>query len=165
MIFLMQMFSYFFLVGIHPGYWTAPVGLPSLLPILAGYGAGAGLALLGRYLLSRKGSTVWSPTTQLLFAAAALTFGFAVDLHSWRAHGLDPTLSSQGAIVYAMLGWQGLTIAIVILMAPYLAARTSAGLVTRPRNTTFDVITLFMLYAAAQGALGALVTRFVPGGA
>ena len=163
MVFLMEIFSYFFLFGIHTSYWTAPPGLVSLLPVLAGYGGGAGLALLGRHLLAREGSTVWSPTTQLLLAAGAIGFGFAMDFLGWRNHGLDPTLSAQGAIVYAMLGWQGLMVALAILMAPYLAARTSVGLVTRPHNTTFDVVTLFLLYAAAQGAMAAVVTRITPG--
>jgi cytochrome c oxidase subunit I+III len=164
MIFVMAAFSYVFLLGIHPGYWTAPPALMSLLPALAGYGAGAGLALLGRRLLARDGSTLWSPTTQLLLAAAAIGIGFAADALSWRGHGLDPTLSAQGAIVYAMLGWQGLIVTLAILMAPYLAARTSVGLVTRPHNITFDVVALFILYAAAQGAASAVITRLVPGG-
>ena len=48
-------------------------------------------------------------------------------------------------------------VAVVVLMGLYLAARTSRGLVTRPRNVTFDVISLFLLYTAAQGAATALL--------
>ena len=68
MIFLMAVFSYFFLLGVHPEFWTSPAGALWLVPIIAVYGIAAGLALLGRHLLARKQSTVWSPPTQLLFA-------------------------------------------------------------------------------------------------
>ena len=61
-----------------------------------------------------------------------------------------------------MLALQGQLVAVVVLMAGYLAARTARGLVTRPRNTTFDVVSLFLLYTAAQGAATALLLRFFP---
>lgn len=48
-------------------------------------------------------------------------------------------------------------------MAIYLAARTSRGLVTRPRNNSADLITLFLTYTAAQGIAAALLTRLFPG--
>jgi len=62
----------------------------------------------------------------------------------------------------ALLSLQGQLGADVVLMAGYLAARTARGLVTRPRNTTFDVVSLFLLYAAAQGAATTLLLRFFP---
>ena len=37
-----------------------------------------------------------------------------------------------------------------------------AKLVTRPRNTTFDVVSLFLLYASAQGTATALLIRLFP---
>ena len=48
-------------------------------------------------------------------------------------------------------------------VALYLAARTSRGLVTRPRNNSFDLATLFLAYTGAQGAAAALVVRLFPG--
>ena len=49
-------------------------------------------------------------------------------------------------------------------LAIYLALRTARGILARPRSTTFDVIMLFILYTAAQGAVAASLTRLFPGG-
>ena len=84
----------------------------------------------------------------------------AADWFSWRAQGIDPELTSQGAMSHAMLALQAQLVAVVVLMAVYLAARTARGLVTRPANTTFDVVALFTLYTAAQGAAIALLIRW-----
>jgi cytochrome c oxidase subunit I+III len=160
MMFVMTVFSFLFLYGVHPEYWTA-AGEPAwLLPILGGYGAAAALALLGRHLLWRKRSTLWSPTSQVIFAALALGFAFAVDL--WSGRSLEPELSAQAAVIAAFLAQQGLLVAIALLMALYLGMRNARGLVTKPRNTTFDVIVLFVVYAAGQGAIAATLTRLFP---
>ena len=58
---------------------------------------------------------------------------------------------------------EGLLVAIVMLMSLYLAARTSRGLVTRPRNNSFDLVTLFMTYTAVQGLITNLIVRLFPG--
>ncbi|MBA3576805.1 MAG: cbb3-type cytochrome c oxidase subunit I [Sphingomonas sp.] len=162
MIFVMAVFSFVFLYGLHPSYWTAPDNQWWLLPILGGYGAAIGLALLGRWLLAREKSTHWSPTSQLIFAGLAASAAFAFDWMSWT--DLDPELSGQKALIMAFLALQGMLIAIVLLMIFYLALRTARGLVTRPRNVTFDVIFLFILYTSGQGAISALLTHLFPGG-
>lgn len=164
MIFLMAIFSWFYVYGIHPGYWSAPEGRWWALPIVVLYAGGAALVMLGRFLLRRERSTHWSPTSQILFAALALVAAFATDWLSWRAEGIAPQLSAQGALANMFLALQGLLVAIVAIMALYLAGRTSRNLVTRPRNTTFDVVSLFLLYTAGQGAVTALILRLFPAG-
>ena len=160
MTFVMTIFSFLFLYGVHPEYWTE-VGEPAwLLPILGGYGAAAALALFGRHLLAREGSTHWSPASQVILAALALAAAFAIDLWSWR--GLEPELSAQAAMITAFLTQQGLLAAIALLMALYLGMRNARALVTKPRNTTFDVIVLFIVYAAGQGSIAAMLTRLFP---
>ncbi|MET1754158.1 cbb3-type cytochrome c oxidase subunit I [Novosphingobium sp. RD2P27] len=164
MIFVMAVFGYLFVYGIHPEYWTAPTGQWWAVPIVAGYGAAALLVLYGWRLLTREKSTLWSPTAAVLFASGFILAALVLDWFSWRAQGIDPELTSQGALSHAMLALEAQLVAIVLLMAGYLAARTSRGLVTRPRNTTFDVTCLFLLYTAAQGAATTLLLRFFPGG-
>ncbi|WP_338503743.1 cbb3-type cytochrome c oxidase subunit I [Sphingomonas kaistensis] len=162
MIFLMAVFGYLFLYGIHPSFWTMPTERWWAWPIAGLYGFGAALVLLGWRLLARERSTVWSPTAALLFGCIAVTAALAIDWFSWRAQGIDPELTSQGAMSHAMLALQAQLVAVVVLMAVYLAARTARGLVTRPSNTTFDVVALFTLYTAAQGAATALLIRLFP---
>ena len=75
--------------------------------------------------------------------------------------GADVALSS---LVMAFLALQGLLVAVAILMVLYLMARTSRNMIVRPHSVTFDVIVLFLLYTAFQGAASTLLTRLFPGG-
>lgn len=162
MIFLMAIFGYLFVYGIHPSYWSAPTERWWTAPIAGTYALAAALIFYGRHLLGREKSTLWSPTVAMLFATILIVTAFATDWFSWRAQGIDPELTAQGAFSHAMLALQGQLVAVVILMGGYLAARTARGLVTRPRNTTFDVVSLFLLYSCAQGAATALLLRLFP---
>ncbi|MDQ3143859.1 MAG: cytochrome ubiquinol oxidase subunit I, partial [Pseudomonadota bacterium] len=110
-----------------------------------------------------EASTRWTPPTVMLLAAALLAFGFGTDWWSWHASGLSPDQSGQGATVYMFLALEGQLLAVAVLMALYLAARTSRGLVTRPRNNTFDLTTLFLVYTGGQGIVAALLSRLFPG--
>ena len=156
----MTLFAYAFNLGIHPDFWSAPPGLGSLGVVVALYLVAAGLALLGRRLLSRK-ATRWTPPTQLLLAAPMIAAAPIVDLMSWRSAGFDPQLSSQAALVHAFLSQQGLLGAICAVMALYMAARASRGLITAPRNNSFDMVTIFIVYTAVQGCATAVLTRSV----
>nr|WP_314444275.1 cbb3-type cytochrome c oxidase subunit I [uncultured Sphingomonas sp.] len=162
MIFLMAVFGYLFLYGVHPSFWTVPTQRWWALPVTAAYAVAALLVLYGWRLLGREGSTGWSPTAAVLFACLFSAAGLATDWLSWREQTIDPELTSQGAMSYAMLGLQAQLVAVALLMGIYLAARTARGLVTRPRNTTFNVVCLFLLYTCAQGAATALLIRLFP---
>ncbi len=164
MVFLMTVFGFLFVLGVHPQYWSDYGGEGWALPLAALYAVAAGLTLLGRWLLRREGSTHWSPATQVLLAGVAIALAWGLDLAAWRDAGLDPELSAQAALIMAFLAQQGALAAVSVLMVIYLAMRTSRDLIVRPRSVTFDVISLFLIYAAAQGAASALLTRLVPGG-
>ncbi|SMF61210.1 cbb3-type cytochrome c oxidase subunit I [Allosphingosinicella indica] len=164
MVFIMALFSYVYLLGIHPDVWRAPPAPAWLAPIIGANIGAAGLALLARRLLARDKVTRWTPATMILLAAAALVVGSGADWSSWRATGLAGPDSGQGATVHALMSLQSLLVAIAALMALYLAARTARGLVTKPSNSTLDLAVLFTVYTAAQGSVAALVTRLVPGG-
>jgi cytochrome c oxidase subunit I+III len=164
MIFAMAVFGYLFVYGIHPTYWTVPTNRWWAFPIAAAYAAAAALVFLGRRLLGRAHSTNWGPTVAILFACVLTAVALATDWLTWRTQAINPELTAQGAFSYAMLALQGQLVAVVMLMGAYLAARTARGLITRPRNTTFDVISLFLFYTAAQGSATALLLRFFPTG-
>jgi cytochrome c oxidase subunit I+III len=153
-----------FVYGVHPQHWTRFDGGGWAAPIVALYGAAAGLTMLGRHLLAREKSTHWSPATQVIVAAVLVALAWAIDLGTWRNSALDPELSAQGALIMAFLCLQGLLVAVAVLMAIYLAMRTSRNMIVRPRNVTFDMVWLFLLYTCAQGAVTAALTRLFPGG-
>ena len=163
MMFLMAVFSFAYLYGVHPQYWQPGPDLAWLAPILAFHALAAGLALYGRHLLARKGTTHWSPVAVNLYAMAALAIAFAIDLFSWRNHGLRGEASGQAAVIHAFLSLQGALTLIALLMGLFLAARNARALVTRPRNVTMDLIVMFYCYTAAQGTFAALLARLVPG--
>ena len=104
-----------------------------------------------------------APGVLIVLSAGALLLAFGADFYSWRASGLAPDASGQGATVYAFLSMQGLLTAIAALMAAFLSARNSRGLIVRPRNNSYDLIVLFIAYTAAQGAISALLARLFPG--
>ena len=164
MIFLMTVFSFLFVYGIHPEYWQRYSGSAWAAPIAALYAGAAGLALLGRYLLRRERSTHWSPATQVLLAGITIALAWSIDFGIWQTAGLEPELSAQAALTMAFLVQQGILVAVAVLMVLYLVARTSRNMIVRPRSVTFDVIVLFLLYTSAQGAASALLTRLFPGG-
>ena len=163
MIFVMAAFGYLYLYGIHPQFWTSAPDPWWLVPILVGHGSGAGLALLARFMLAREATQLWTPGVLICCAAATLLFGFTVDCVTWYGHGLSPTASGQGAIVYAFQSLQGILVFICLLMAGYMSARNSRALIVRPRNNSMDLTVMFMCYTAAQGIIAALLARLFPG--
>ena len=160
MIWLMTLFGYAFNFGVQPQFWREPPPLHDLLAIIPLYAIPAGLALFGRHLLC-KGTTLWTPPTMLLLGAPLIVVAAVLDLWSWRSAGFDPELTSQAALVHAFLSQQGLLCGICALMAFYMAARASRGLITEPRNNSFDLVTIFFAYTAFQGILTAVLTRAV----
>jgi cytochrome c oxidase subunit I+III len=163
MIYLMALFSFFYLYGVQHQFWVAPAGAAWLTVALPAYAAAAGLALLARYMLARAATRLWTPGVLFLCATLALAGGTAADLSGWLASGVRPEQSGQGAIVYALLCMDAVLAAIGLLMAGYLSARNSRGMIVRPRNNSLDLCVLFVTYAAAQGALTAVLTRAVGG--
>ena len=93
----------------------------------------------------------------------AAVYGF--DAWSWTEIGLAPQLTAQAALVAAFLAQGGFLLAVAVLMALYMAARTSRGLVTRPHNNSFDLTVIFIAYTATQAGLSTLLVRLFPGGA
>ncbi|MGE8135907.1 cbb3-type cytochrome c oxidase subunit I [Novosphingobium subterraneum] len=159
MIFLMGVFSFLYLFGVQPQFWVAPARWEWMAAVLPAYGAAAGLALLSRRMLAREKTRLWTPGVLFLSAALALAGAVAIDLWSWLDTGLLPTDSGQGATVYALLSLEAALAAIGLLMAGYLSARNSRGMIVHPRNNSLDLCVLFVAYAAGQGTLTAILTR------
>jgi cytochrome c oxidase subunit I+III len=160
MVWLMTLFGYVFVFGVHTDFWQPGPGLDALMAIAPFYAIAAGLALFARWLLF-KGTTLWTPPTLLLLSVPFIVAAPIIDFLAWKSAGLDPELTSQAAIVWAFLGEQALLTFICALMALYMAARAARGLITAPRNNSFDLVVMFTVYTAIQGLATALVTRAV----
>jgi hypothetical protein len=64
---------------------------------------------------------------RLLFGCGAVTAALSIDWFSWRAQGIDPEHTSQGAMSHAMLALQAQLVAVVVVMTIYLAAARRGG--------------------------------------
>ncbi len=167
MIAFMAVFSYLYLYGIHPEVWLAPPPLGDTALI-----AGLNVAALAGAWTSRRvlaGSSAGAfpgqgPWLLAALASAGLAAAAWMDWAGWRAAGLDPAASGQGATVFALIAFQAVNAAIAVIMALYLGYRSGRGLVSGPTNVTLDVVTRFMGFMALQGLVTSLVVRLIPGG-
>ena len=159
MIFAMAVFSFLYLYGVQPAFWGAPAGWNGAAVALPLYALAAGLALWSRVMLARERTQLWTPGVLFLCGSIALSAAVGTDIAFWKASGLRPDASGQGAIVYMLLTLTALLAFIGLLMAAYISARNSRGMIVRPRNNSLDLCVLFVSYAAGQGALTTILTR------
>jgi cytochrome c oxidase subunit I+III len=162
MVMILAVFTYVFLWSGRPEIWTPPPRPQTLGLILASYGVGAALAVAGARLVRAARKPI-APVAGMVAASLLIGGGWLADIAGWRAVGLEAQASAHGAIVFAFLAWQSLFAAVGLLMALYLIARAIFGLVSSDRPTTFDLVGLFLVYAAGQGMIAALLTRLFPG--
>ncbi|PVM70972.1 cytochrome ubiquinol oxidase subunit I, partial [Caulobacter radicis] len=160
MVLAMSVFSYVFLWSRSPDTWRPPPDTTSLAVATASAIGGGALALLARRQLGRP----WLATAMVIAGGALLGLAFGVDLSSWRSIGLSPQASAQGAIVHAILAWQGFFVAVAAIMALYVLLRRLYGYVGPDRPATIELVGLFLAYTAGQGLVGLYVTRLFPAG-
>jgi cytochrome c oxidase subunit I+III len=156
MIFIMALFSLAFLWSNQPGFWAPPPRIGTALPVALLYGTALVAALAARRLLPRGAGGASG-----LLLASVLAAGVALwlDWSSWRASGLVPEASGQGATIYALQALQAFAVGTGLLMAAFCAARALRGLVSLPRNNSVDLTMLFLAYTAVQGLVAALFGR------
>ncbi|RYD43763.1 MAG: cytochrome ubiquinol oxidase subunit I [Sphingomonadales bacterium] len=156
MIFIMALFSLAFLWSNQPGFWAPPPRIGTALPVALLYGTALVAALAARRLLPRGAGGASG-----LLLASVLAAGVALwlDWSSWRASGLVPQASGQGATIYALQALQAFATSTGLLMAAFCAARALRGLVSLPRNNSVDLTMLFLAYTAVQGLVAALFGR------
>jgi cytochrome c oxidase subunit I+III len=137
--------------------------LPPLAQALASCGLlalGSALVWLARRSVDKqlgKRRLAWLVLAALGCALAS----FVLDLSGWRA-GLDPTASAWAAAIAALAGYQGLHIAILAVLAPYLALRAWRGHLGPRSRATLDNIALIWHYTTLQGIAAVAVVRLMP---
>jgi cytochrome c oxidase subunit I+III len=118
----------------------------------------AGSALLlwaqPRVVRSRQGGL----RLAVLAATACVAASFGIELAGQLQAGLSPHTTAWGATVAAMLAWQGLHAAVLVLMGGYVIARSWRGKLLPRTRATMDNSALLWHYVTAQGlAIGALL--------
>ena len=163
MVALLAGFAYVFLWSSRPDLWLPPPK-DSLALILVLFAGAALLAWSGVRVLPRGGPRAPAASTFMLVAAVVLlAAAWGLDLRGWAGAGLQPSQSPQGAAVAALLSWQGLFVAASVIMGFYALLRLAWRYVRASQPATFEVIGLFIAYAAGQGAFIAALPRLFPG--
>jgi cytochrome c oxidase subunit I+III len=165
MIFAMALFSYIFLWSSAGELWIAPPPTSWLFGILGALLAALLLAIAAPLALRKLGAA--GPVIAVVLSAGsalALLSALTADMTTWSAAGLMPEMSSQGAIVFALMSWQGVLTFTSLLMAFFIFARAVVGKINARTPTTVDLLCLFFGYTAVQGAIGVSLVRLFPGG-
>jgi len=126
--------------------------------------ASAGLLVLGSLLVWFSTRAVGTRRLPWLVLAAlgCVLASCALDVRGMLAAGLDPTATAWAAAVAALASYQGLHVATLAVLAPYLAARAWCGLLGERSRASLDTIALVWHMTTLQGIAGMLVVRLVP---
>jgi cytochrome c oxidase subunit I+III len=162
-IFACLVFSYLFLWTTSPQLWPAVAALPALgYPFAAGALLALSSVAVGVAGRAIERGTVWPMRLALALAIPLATAAVSVELAGhWRA-GWRPSESGYGALLYTIIGLQGLFVAVVATMVAYTLARSAAGLIDRVRRATLDNTTLLWHYTTAQGLSALALVHFFP---
>jgi len=130
-------------------------------------GLSAALLLAGSALFAVARRSIDIGTGKLLpwlvlAALACMGASFACDFNGHRLAGLAPTSDAWSAAVAALLAYQGLHVAGMLLAALYLCARAWRGHVTRASRATLDNTALMWHYTTLQGICASLAIHVVP---
>jgi len=134
------------------------------LPPLAHALASGGLLALGSLLVWLATRSLGKQRLPWLALAALLCAGasFGLDLHGLQLAGLDGTSSAWAAAISALTGYQGLHIALLAIVGPYLALRAWCGHLSGTSRATLDNIGLIWHYTTLQGIALLALVRLMP---
>jgi cytochrome c oxidase subunit I+III len=123
--------------------------------------AGSLLIAWARRTLTTQSSQRW---LRVAVAAAALcaAAAFAVEWHGQLKAGLAPSSQAWSATVAAMLSYQGLHVLVLLLIAPYLLARSWSGRLGASSRATLDNSALIWHYTTLQGFVYAAAVNLLP---
>ncbi|MGH8585450.1 MAG: cytochrome c oxidase subunit I [Gammaproteobacteria bacterium] len=166
-VFAALLFSYFYLWNGTQGPWPpAPFTLPqsgsSGAAAMFWLGSSIALALANDALTSRARHAQMTLQAALIVALMLMFLAFGTGLYGQWQTGLRPDQHAYGALVYAVISYQGLHVAVLALMTLYTLARSWASRLDATRRVTFDNTRIFWHYMAAQGIAGIAVVELFP---
>jgi cytochrome c oxidase subunit I+III len=142
----------------------AGAALPQpLWPLLS-----CGLLVTGSLLIAwaRRALTAQASQRGLRIAVAAAVLcaaaAFGAEWHGQLQAGLVPSAQAWSATVAAMLSYQGLHVLVLLLIAPYLLARSWSGRLGAASRATMDNSALIWHYTTLQGLVFAASVNLLP---
>ena len=160
-IFVCLVFGFFYLWTITAGWPPAPYEVPSL-----GLSAAASaLWIASSALIAFASRSLSKQLNRVLLSGllvAALLLMAAAFFLTFKTVGtaqVAPSEHSYGAVIYALLSWQGLHAVLLVLMGGYTIARNLVGMIDTRRRNTFDNTALMWHYSVAQGVIALMVMQ------
>ena len=161
--FFSLIFGYFFFWTVHKDFPPPGMDGPGVFwPLVA---AIAILAAWGLMLAGRRRNTSGATTglrAAMVVSAVLATLGTAALLYAPYVTGLDPTLHSYPAIVWVLVLWTSVHVALGILMQFYCLARSFAGRLTRQYDIDIHNVVLYWQFVAITAAVTVAVIAFFP---
>jgi cytochrome c oxidase subunit I+III len=165
-IFASLLFSYFFLWTTNGSPWPPPevASMPPLtFPMVAVLllFLSSGLVYTASDALTRRRE----PGRAILFmlaAVPALVGGLIVETLGQVGAGVVPTEHSYSAIIWTVIGLNGVLAAALVIMAGLCAARWWAEILRPERRATFDCTAMLWHYAVVQALVGIAVVHGAP---
>jgi cytochrome c oxidase subunit I+III len=166
-LFASMLFSYLFLRTVNPGSWPPQdVQIPPLLwPAIAALvlaASGVVMAHANRALAAESQRGPWAMRSALILATLLMGASFGIALHDLWQSGLRPSQHAYGAMVYTVLAYQGLHVAVLLVMACYLLARSVCGLLDAVRRASLDNVRLLWYYTVGQGLVALATIHLFP---
>jgi cytochrome c oxidase subunit I+III len=115
-----------------------------------------------RLPLARKPRSNMMASAIVVAALIGTVGAFAALLVGHFDAGLQPKANAWSATVAALLGYMGLHVAALIVMAGYLIARLLTGRVAADRRATLDNVALYWQLAAVQAVAVILLIQWLP---
>jgi cytochrome c oxidase subunit I len=161
--FFSLIFGYFFFWTIHDDF--PPAGMEGPGVFWPGIGAAGVLSawfvMLSARAFNARGAAGGLRT--MLGASVVLAAGGAVALvYAPYATGLDPAAHSYPAIVWVLVLWTALHVALGILMTLYCLARSVAGLLTSEYDIDIQNVVLYWHFAAITAGVTVVVIALFP---
>jgi len=161
--FFSLVFGYFFFWTVHENFPPAGMDGPGVFwPSVAG---AAGLAAWALMLAARRLNAMGSAMglrAAIAVSVVLAALGAAALLYAPWVTELNPTLHSYPAIVWVLVLWTALHIALGMLMQLYCLARSFAGLLTTRYDIDIHNVVLYWHFAAITVAVTVAVIAFFP---
>jgi cytochrome c oxidase subunit I len=161
--FFSLVFGYFFFWTVHENFPTTGMDGPGVFwPSVAGIAAlAAWVLMLAARRLNAMGSAI-GLRAAIAFSVVLAALGAAALLYAPWVTGLNPTLHSYPAIVWVLVLWTALHLALGLLMQLYCLARSFAGLLTQRYDIDIHNVVLYWHFAAITVAVTVAVIAFFP---
>jgi cytochrome c oxidase subunit I+III len=166
-LFSSLLFSYLYLWIVNLEGWPPEeVRIPPLLwPAIAAIllvASGIAMGYANSALSPERSRGQWAMRSGVVLATLLMLAALGIAFYDLWQTGLRPTQHAYGATVYAILGYQGLHMAALLVMACFVLARSLSGLLDALRCASFDNTRLLWYYTVGQGLVALATIHLFP---